>query len=125
MSGYNISVYRQQNEGSAPAIFKAGQGTRLAFWPAGVFGLDWIEELVQQRQAIFLGGDCYPVQFTAMAKYIIPRLRDDPMFAGRPWEFDQGDNILPAWRRKPVQNPQAMDACRPDEWLLVEAWDQS
>src|SRR5205823_4544382 len=101
MSGYQISAYRQQNDGSAPAPFKAPHGTRLALWPTSVYGLDWIEELVHQQHAISLGGDGYPAQFTAMAKHIIPRLRDDPMFAKLPWKFDQGDNILPAWLGEP------------------------
>jgi hypothetical protein len=125
MSGYQVSVYRQQNDGSSPASFKAPQGTRLALWGAGVCGLDWIAELVRQEEAIFLGGDGYPAQFTAMAKYVIPRLRDEPDFAQLPWKFDQGDTILPAWLGEPAQNTEAMEACGPDEWLLIEAWDQS
>lgn len=128
MSGYQISVCRQENGGPAPASFKAPQGTRLALWHTGVGGLEWIEELVQQRQVISLGGDYYPAQYTAMAKYMIPRLRDDPGFAELDWvhwEFDTPENEVPGWLGKAAQNPEAIDACRPDEWLIIEAWDQS
>ena len=128
MSGYQIGIYRQQNDGSAPASFKAPKGTRLALWHTGEGGLEWIDELAHQQQVIGLGGDYYPVQYTAMAKYMIPRLRKDPGFGELnwvDWEFDTPENMVPGWLGKPAQNPEAVDACRPDEWLIIEAWDQS
>ena len=100
--GWHITVFRQQHDESNPADFKSATSTRLAVWQAGVDGLDWIGELVKQQQAIRLGGDGYPSRFTATAKHIIPRIRG-----------------------KTTKDPDAMKACRPDEWLLIEVWDES
>ncbi|MEY2562280.1 MAG: hypothetical protein QOH88_473 [Verrucomicrobiota bacterium] len=128
MSGYQISIYRQQNDGSAPPSFKAPQGPRLALWQAGGAGLAWLDELVRQQKMICLGGDYYPVQYTAMAKYVIPQLRKDPGFSELDWvnwALDTAENLVPGWLGKPAQNPDVVDACRPDEWLIIDAWDLS
>ena len=88
--GWHISVYRQQNDGSSPASFGAGQGPRLAVWQTGLDGLRWLDDLVKQKNAIDLGGNGYPIEYTAMAGHIIPRIRDDPPEAKAVWSFDAG-----------------------------------
>ncbi len=123
--GWHISVYRQQNDGSAPASFGAARGTRLAVWQAGPGGLDWLEGLVKQQKASDLGGNGYPTEYTAQASDIIPRIRGEPPEAKAIWTVDAGDIVTPAWLGKTTTNPEAMDACRPDEWLLIQAWDES
>ena len=35
------------------------------------------------------------------------------------------DIIMPQWLGKTTKDPQTMDACRPDEWLIIRAWDES
>jgi hypothetical protein len=125
MLGWHITVYRQQNDGSMPATFHTEEGARLAVWQSGIGGLDWLDELVKQKKAIDLGGDGYPMRFTATARHIIPQLRNGPPHAKRYWTYDPGDIILPGWLGKTTKDPEVMDACRQDEWLLIEAWDES
>ena len=38
---------------------------------------------------------------------------------------EPGDILGTGWEGKTVVNRAVADACRPDEWLLVEAWDES
>lgn len=124
--GWHISVYRQQNDGMAPPSFGAAHGTRLAVWQTGLGGLDWLDELVAQQRAIDLGSNGgYPTEYAATATHIIPRIRDTPPEAKAVWSFDAGDIILPGWQGKTTKDTAAMDACRPDEWLLIQAWDES
>lgn len=123
--GWHISVYRQQNDGSAAALFGAARGTRLAVWQTGLGGLDWLDGLVQRQQAIDLGGNGYPNEYTAMAAHIVPQLRAGPPAANTVWTYDAGDVITPQWLGKTTTDPEMMDACRPDEWLLIRAWDES
>jgi hypothetical protein len=78
MLGWHISVYRQQNDGSSSASFGAAHGTRLAVWQTGLGGLDWIYELVEQQKAIDLGGNGYPLEFTAMMTHLKGRLLEGP-----------------------------------------------
>ena len=123
--GWHISVYRQQNDGSTPASFGAPAGTRLAVWQTGLGGLDWLDDLVTQGKALGLGGNGYPIEYTAMAADIVPRLGDEPPGAKAAWTVDEWDILLPGWLGRTTKDMQAMDACRSDEWLLIRAWDES
>jgi hypothetical protein len=123
--GWHISVYRQQNDGSAPAPFGATHGARLAVWQTGLGGLRWLDDLVKQQKAIDLGGNGYPMEYTAQAVHIVPHLRGEPHEAKAVWSIDAGDIITEGWAGKTTKDPDAMDSCRPDEWLLIQAWDES
>src|ERR1022692_5170069 len=125
MLGWHISVYRQQNGGSAPALFGAPQGPCLAVWQTGVNGLEWIDELVAQKKAIALGGNGYPMEYTVMAADIIEQLRNGPPLANALWSSDAGDILTSAWHGKTFKDEKAMVACGADEWLLIQAWDES
>ena len=123
--GWHISVYRQQTDGSSPASFGAPQGARLAVWQTGLGGLDWLDALAKQKNAIDLGGNGYPMEYTAQARHIIPQIRGEPPEAKAVWSIDPGDIVTEEWCGKTTQDPVAMDACRLDEWLIIQAWDES
>ncbi len=123
--GWHISVYRQQTDGSSPASFGAPHGTRLAVWQTGLGGLNWLDDLAEQQKAIDLGGNGYPMEYTAQASDIIPHIRGEPPGANAVWSIDAGDIISEGWWGKTTKDPEAMDACRLDEWLLIQAWDES
>lgn len=125
MLGWHISIYRQQNEGTQPASYRADHGTRLAVWQTGVSGLDWLDALVKESKAIQLARNGYPTEYTAMAKDIVEHLRGDPPHANVAWTCGPDDVIMPGWAGKTVKDGPAIDACRPDEWLIVQAWDES
>ena len=65
--GWHISVYRQMNDGTAPASFGAPPSARLVVWQTGLGGLEWLDDLVKQHKAINLGGNGYPLEYTALA----------------------------------------------------------
>ena len=125
MLGWNIRIYRQLNDGALPAAAKAALGTRLAIWQTGTGGLDWIEELVATGNAIALGGNGYPFEYTATAKDIIPRIIGTPPSANLTSVCQAGDIVPDKWEGKTVVDHALAAACGPDEWLLVEAWDES
>ena len=131
--GWDISVYRQQNDGSAPASFGAAKGTILAHWSANLEGLRWLADLVKEQKAIKLGQTRWSFEYTAMATHVIPRLRD-----GRPPDAKSAapDDPVASYKLsgEVVTYPdmygrtrvdlEAMDACRPDEWLVIDAQDE-
>lgn len=115
MLGWDISLSTQMNGGGSPASADSPEGARVANWQAGVGGLAWLDDLVKEGKAIDLGGSGYPCRYTATAEYLFPQLSDMPPGAKSEWE---------GW--KVVWSPASVVAeCRPDEWLIVEAWDQS
>jgi hypothetical protein len=125
MLGWHISVYRQKDGGASPATWQSQEGVRLAVWQAGLFGRDWLEELVKGGKTIDLGGNGYPCRYTATAENLVPRIIEKPPGARDVWICQAGDIITEKWEGKTVIDREAAAGCRPDEWLLVVAWDES
>jgi len=124
MLGWHVSVYRQKDGGTSPAKSESTQGTRLAVWQTGVNGLNWIDELVRTGKAIHLGGNGYPLRFTSTSEVLVPRIKEPPE-AKAVWTSGPGDVLTDKWAGKTMVDLGAIAECRPGEWLLVEAWDES
>jgi hypothetical protein len=104
MLGYTVSVSRQKDGGVSPANFNSPMGDFLAIWSPELLDLKWIQDVVRAGNGIDLGGDGYPCRFTIRAEKFLPVLKESP-----PIKIDK----------------DAVANCRPDEWLLMEVWDQS
>ncbi len=125
MLGWHISVFRTQGGGSQPPHASAPQGPRIAVWQTTIRGLDWLDALVQAGHALDLGGDSYPSRYTAQAQYLIPPIVAGPPEAYQNWITGLGDILKPGWEGKTTIDHAAAETCRPDEWLLLVAWDES
>ena len=125
MLGWYISVFRQTDGGSTPANRDAEEGPRLAVWQTGLGGLQWLDELVEAGNAINLGGNGYPYYYTAQAEHIISRVVAGPPLANRDWSVGEFDILLPGWEGKTVIDRAVTDDCRPGEWLIIIAFDES
>jgi hypothetical protein len=127
MLGWHVSVYRQLEGGSSAATFASPEGARVAVWQTDVGGLDWLIELAKQGKAIDLGGNGYPSRFTARAEILVPYLLEGNFSANETWLIGEGSYIADpkAWVGKTQVDPEGLQQCRPDEWLLVEVWDES
>jgi hypothetical protein len=143
MLGYHIAVYRQPSEvydgeevkridcltpAAVPKDPSKGFLTLkrqdLAVWQTDCYGLDWIEDLVKAGKAIRLRGGGYPSLYTATAVNLITQIVDGPLRANdsrNNWvEGDVKPSVVGTW----INRTKAAD-CSPDEWLLIEAWDES
>ena len=125
MLGWNISVHRQRNGGANPAEMNADCDDALAIWQTGIRGLEWLDELVVAGKAIDLGGNGYPLWYTARAIDTLPQLIPKPPMARDVWQFDPGDVLTEKWLGKTFLNTHAIIECPAEEWLLIEAWDES
>jgi len=125
MLGWNIAVYKQGSDASSPATLESVTGARLAVWQTGLEGLNWIEKLVKTGKAINLGGNGYPCRYTATAENLIPQIIDEPPMTKKVWTYGANDIITEQWEGQTVINRTKAAACRPGEWLLIEAWDES
>ena len=125
MLGWAIGVYRQKDSSLSPAKWETPEGARLAVWQTGLGGLDWLDELVKAGKAIDLGGNGYPNRYTANAACLLPHIMEDPPGARANWLIEAGDVVTDKWEGRTVTDPGTASLCRPDEWLLVEAWDES
>jgi len=125
MLGWNIGVYKLKDGGESPATAESHEGARLAIWQTGLGGLDWLDELVKAGKAINLGGNGYPYRYTVTAENIIPRIIETPPGARTLWQCEASDVLTDKWEGKTVVDRAVAEHCRLDEWLLVEAWDES
>lgn len=132
--GWNIGVYRLPNldalrdgEPDAQVLLLAADapGDRIAIWQTGLGGCDWIEELAAEGRAVDLGGNGYPSRYAATAAVLLPPILAGPPHANTHWSYGVGDILGPNWEGKTTINAHLAAACAPDEWLVVEAWDES
>lgn len=96
-------------------------------WQTGIGGLDWLIELAKQGKAVDLGGNGYPSRFTARAEILVPHIVTGAFPANETWVIPEGSYIPDpeAYVGKTRVEKEAAQECRPDEWLLVEVWDES
>ncbi len=125
MIGWNISVYRQPDGGHSAATEKSPAGDRLAVWQTNEFGLDWLDELSAEGNAINLGGDGYANLYTATAEHLLPPIFQGPPHARESWQIGEGIVDPEVWVGKTMVDKVAARECRFEEWLLVVAWDES
>jgi hypothetical protein len=100
------------------------QGDRIAVWQADISGLRWIDELVESGAAIAARENGYPSVFYAKAADVVSRL-DAPPGARTVWVSGPHDVLTEKWAGRTVVDHSAAAACAPEEWLLIEAWDES
>jgi hypothetical protein len=125
MLGWHVSIYRQTDGGASPATFESPEGTRLGVWQTDVDGLDWLLALVKAGKAIDLGGNGYPYRYTAPAEHLFPYFIQNRPRANEYWLLGAGDVVTDKYEGKTVIDSDAASECRPEEWLLVEVWDES
>lgn len=116
MLGWEVFVYRQGTKTPENLI---------ARWRTSVFGLEWLDQLVEDKRATGLYGSGYPNHYSVTAGVLLPIItnglpaNNSPLVVG-------DDYILPAgWSGDISWNREAVLTCSKDELLLVEAWDQS
>ena len=125
MLGWHISIFRQTSDGASPATVDSAEGARLAVWQTGIGGLDWVHELVKAKKAIDLGGNGYPCRYTVTGEDVISQIINGPPAARPVWASEENDILTKKWDGKTVVDHAAVTACRPGEWLLIVAWDES
>lgn len=143
MLGWNISVYtvvpqktsatttqdQLSTRGLSPAQLDSlrdafTEGARIAVWQSRIDGLRWIDDLVEAGAAIATKKNGYPSVFYAKALDVLPRL-ESPPGARDVWVYGPDDILSDKWAGRTVVDQEAAAACAPDEWLLIEAWDES
>ena len=122
MIGYSISVYEFVEGVDITSI--SNDNEALATWTSGGFdGLDWIDNLVSQAKAEDLGGNGYPLYYKVQAQFVLQALaRDTPKNKGQ-IIMDDESVLSSDWRSK--IDTSEIAKLKPNQHLLIEAWDLS
>lgn len=123
--GFHVTVYRQPDGGASPATFESPTGRRVAMWETSLWGLDWLDELAKEGKAVNLGVEVLLGRYTAPAQHILPRIAGGAPGAHPKVSMTGGDISTMKFIDGTNIDRAELDACRPDEWLVIEAWDQS
>lgn len=118
-------LQRQTGDRTVPATSDDRTGGALAIWQASPDGKMWIDELTAGGHALYLGGNGYPHSYSAPAAKLIPYLYPSPPHVREFWSHDEGDVLTGDGPRQTKINATLIAECDPDEWLLVEVWDES
>jgi hypothetical protein len=123
MLGWFISVYTLEEQSqSTPTLSTKVNREPLVRWDTGISGLDWIETLCKNSQGVFLGGDGYPFKYAFKSKVLKPILLETPTKLY--WkEFIEG--IVPKSGGQGKRNSIRIEALDDDDWIIIEAFDQS
>ncbi len=97
----------------------------LASWKTGLSGIDWLEELVNQGQAEFLGGDGYPLRYRAKASVLALKLLAGPPVHRGPLVIGDDYVMAPDYTGAFTIDRARFSECQLDEILEIEAWDLS
>ena len=125
MLGWQIRVYRQTGDTLSQPNENSPKGKCLAVWQANSSGLNWLDELVRKGEAIDLGGNHgYPNLYASTAKDLIRKISKKPPGEQNPWLNGVNDILGEGYLGKTVIDRKEIKKCTPDEWLLVEAWDE-
>lgn len=125
MIGWHISIYRQASGATGPATVNTPTGNRLAILQFGPDGLAWLVDLVQAGKAIELGGDGYPFRYTAMAEAVLPNLVDKPQPGQDPRSLGWKVLRTGQWEGRAELDHSVIADCCANEWVIIEAWDES
>ena len=97
--------------------------TLLATWITGIDGLNWINALVKEGKAEFLGGCGYPQSFSAKADVLIPKIYSMPRNYKGTTIIGDDYVHLGGFNKDMKINQSRIDECSPNEILRIEEWD--
>lgn len=124
MLGFEVMIYH----GSAELVRRMPyheDETLLASWICAYSGIAWLNELVDKNQAELLGGDGYPYRYISVAKVIVPLIKNGPIKYEGTLVIGEDYILPPGWTKRGEFRTERLDACRPDDPIYIEAWDQS
>ncbi|WP_372380082.1 hypothetical protein [Xanthomonas sp. NCPPB 1062] len=120
-----IQVYKL--DGKEPSRIGGAGGERLAIWQARIDGIQWLKKLVSENCAkLVVNGNGYPDIFSAQARWVAPILLQGPPGARDVWIVGEGDIVDgPISSRRSRFYREAILGCEPNDWLVIEVWDES
>jgi len=122
MIGYSISVYQFVEGVDITTI--SNDNEALATWTSGGFGgLDWIDNLVSEGKAEDLGGEGYPFYYKVKAQVILQALATDTPKNEEQTIVDDENAMTSDWQSK--IDASAIAKLKPNQQLIIEAWDLS
>jgi hypothetical protein len=114
-----------ETTGSAEVPKQTDDDPRIATWQTGLDGVDWLTQLVANGRALSTTRSGYPDTYTIPCRDFITRLDEGLPGEHATWVASPHDIIVGSGPRQTTIDTETLALCDPNEWLLVEAWDES
>jgi hypothetical protein len=114
-----------ETTGSAAVPKATDADQRIATWQAGLGGLDWLDSLVSSGRGMSTSHGGYPEAYLIPCQDFMALVEEGLPHEHPSWRSDPGDILTDRWLGRTTVNSDTLARCDPDEWLLVEAWDES
>ncbi|MCL2579184.1 MAG: hypothetical protein FWE32_04040 [Oscillospiraceae bacterium] len=124
MLGWSFSVDHQKDS-TRPATAQEDEHDFIAFWQSHTYGLDWLDELVEQGNAICLSRVYYPSLYTLQLRHVLPVMafRQPPHVRWLPrWE---NGKLIGRDRPQFTLIDKEIFTGDPDRWVLITVFDLS
>lgn len=96
----------------------------LATWRASLGGVDWLNKLVEDGKASYLGGNGYPLRYLARVKDVLPLIKAGPP-AHRGSLVIGEDYVTPSgWVSQVTIQLEKFVQVNPDNMIVIDAWDE-
>ncbi len=125
MLGWEIFIHTEFNESTDQADWHwPKEENVLATWRTSVGGVNWLNDLVKQNKARFLGGAGYPIRYWAKVKDVLPLIKNGPPSHKGPLVI--GENyVTPAgWMSEATIKLEQFAQKNPDNMIIIDAWDE-
>ena len=99
---------------------------QLASWYVGLGGCEWLDELVSDGKATLLSTNHgYPLRYRSTAEVILPIIAAG-IPSGKNPQIIGDDYLMPEnWRGGVEIDTEIIKDCKPGDFLLIDAMDQS
>jgi hypothetical protein len=114
-----------ETTGSANVPESTEADTRIATWQTGLYGTDWLTQLVTRGRAASTSRGGYPETYLIRCREFTTRLDEGLPHEYPTWVSGPDDILGDRWLGRTTIDAETLAQCDPDEWLLVEAWDES
>jgi hypothetical protein len=114
-----------ETNGSADVPEQTDGDQRIATWQTELGGLEWLESLVRSGRAVSTSRGGYPETYVIHCRDLMAFIEKGLPHERPVWPSDPGDILGERWLGRTTINRDTLARCDPDEWLLVEAWDES
>ena len=119
MLGWAVIIFREEGSGHL------GDPHRIADWTVGPYGIKWLNRMVEDGTAQFLGGNGYPLKYSALWKDLLPELLNQPEGHTGPTVIGEDYVMEPGWKGKMTVNKETVARCLPDDRVTINCFDLS
>ena len=130
MLGFKYCIYRQRENKEQPASIDSQHLFRVLSFETDLDGFSWVNLTTKNQSLLFLGGHGYPYRYTGQLRDLFSDIENVLSNCKTIRVATGKSSNIPEWMVSEqdvvtsLSYKEALSQCDPNEWLLIEVWDQ-